>query len=57
MIKKNVPQNNPTVVLTKRLSHEFINKIERPSAIRVKELTRSLRSAVEAKCIVVRLSI
>jgi len=57
MIKKNVPQNNPTVVLTKRLSHEFRNKIERPSAIRVKELTRSLRSAVETKCIVVRLSI
>src|SRR5205807_8343016 len=51
-IKKDVPQNKPTVVLTKRLSHEFRNKIESPSAIRVRALIRILRSADDAGCIV-----
>ena len=31
-IRKNAPQNKPTDVLTKRLSHEFRNKIESPRA-------------------------
>jgi hypothetical protein len=34
-IRKNAPQNNPTEAFTKRLSHEFRNKIERPRAMRV----------------------
>ena len=41
-IKKNVPQNNPTVVLTKRLSDEFRNKIERPKAVKIRALIKSL---------------
>jgi hypothetical protein len=43
-IRKNVPQNKPTDALTKRVSHEFRNKIERPSAIKVTAFTRILDS-------------
>jgi hypothetical protein len=46
-IKKKLPQNNPTDALTKRLSHEFRNKIERPRAMRVSPFVRSRRSADE----------
>src|ERR1700694_4682852 len=46
-IKKNVPQNKPIAVLTKRLFHEFRNKIESPSAISVRPSIRLLRSADE----------
>jgi hypothetical protein len=43
-IRKNVPQNKPIDALTKRLSHEFRNKIERPSAMRVRPFIRRRRS-------------
>jgi len=47
-IKKKLPQNNPTDALTKRLSHEFRNKIERPRAINVIALMRTERLPFEA---------
>jgi hypothetical protein len=39
-----VPQNNPTIILTKEESHEFINKTERPRAISVMPLIKVRRS-------------
>jgi hypothetical protein len=48
-IRKKLPQNNPTDVLTKRLSHEFRNKIERPRAIKVRLFVKSRRSADELR--------
>src|SRR5437667_12716372 len=50
-IRKNVPQNKPIAVLTKRLSHEFRNKTESPRATSVKPSMRILRSAGEPGCI------
>jgi hypothetical protein len=47
-IKKKLPQNNPTDALTKRVSQEFRNKIERPRAIRVIALMRTERLPFEA---------
>ena len=47
-IKEKLPQNNPTDALTKRLSHEFRNKIERPRAINVIALMRTERLPFEA---------
>src|SRR5436190_22409736 len=44
---KKPPQNNPIDALTKRLSHEFRNKIERPRAMRISPFVRSRRSADE----------
>src|SRR5205807_8916900 len=44
MIRRNVPQNNPTVVLTTRLSHEFRNNIDNPRANKVSPLTIRFRS-------------
>jgi hypothetical protein len=48
-IKKKLLQNNPTDALTKRLSHEFRNKIERPRAINVMPLITTLRSPCDAE--------
>jgi hypothetical protein len=43
-IKKNVPQNKPIAVLTKRVFHEFRNKTDRPRATSVRPLIRMRRS-------------
>jgi hypothetical protein len=47
-IKKNAPQNNPTEAFTKRLSHEFRNKIETPRAMSVMLSVKSFLGACDS---------